>query len=136
LEVQPSSGSLLGRFFDPVGSVYDNFVRVQDQDYDLMVQQASGWMPVPLEVVDLQLRHGDEEQISLSWHLTAVERKRVMRSLGSAENRASLARIRALLVDGSSTVNDHDGPRVLAKGPAPQPATSSPGPASTRPASP
>lgn len=136
LEVQPSSGSLLGRFFDPVGSVYDNFVRVQDQDYDLMVQQASGWMTVPLEVVDLQLRHGDEEQISLSWHLTAVERKRVMRSLGSAENRASLARIRELLVDGSSTVNDHDGPRVLAKGPAPQPATSSPGPASTRPASP
>ena len=48
-----------------MGSVYDNVVRVQDQDYDLMLQQASAWADFPLEVVDIQLRHGDEEQISL-----------------------------------------------------------------------
>ena len=121
LAVHPSSGSLFGRFFDPVGSVYDNFVRVQDQDYDLMLKQASGWMPVPMEVIDLQLRHSDEEQISLSWHLTALERARVLRSLSSPENKAALLRVQEVLqLRPGSPV--HDGiPPVLAADPAPRP---------------
>ncbi|MBP6313276.1 MAG: patatin-like phospholipase family protein [Flavobacteriales bacterium] len=86
LKIHPSSGSLLARLLDPAGSVYSNFVRVQDQDYDLMLQQASGWTEVPLQVIDVQLRHDEEEQISLSWHLTALERSRVLRTIHSAEN--------------------------------------------------
>jgi hypothetical protein len=136
LEVHPSSGSLFGRFFDPVGSVYDNFVRVQDQDHDLMMQQASGWMPVPMDVVDLQLRHGDAEQISLSWHLTAVERKRVLRSLGSAENRAALSRLQVLLMPSTPTPIDDGAPPILVADPAQPRPGSSPGPAGTRRASP
>jgi hypothetical protein len=90
LEVKPSSGSLIGRMLDPVGSVYDNVVRVQDQDYDFMLRQASAWTDFPMEVIDIQLRHDESEQISLSWHLTAIERKRVLRSIHSAENHGRL----------------------------------------------
>jgi len=86
MEVASSSASLLARVLDPVGSVYDNFVRVQDQDYDLMLAQAGAWADFPLRVVDVQLRHGNDERISLSWHLTALERKRVLRSVDAAEN--------------------------------------------------
>lgn len=94
LDVHPSSSSLIGRMVDPIGSVYDNFVRVQDQDYDLMVQQFSGDNGFPLRVIDVQLRHSDEEQISLSWHLTALERKRVLRTIGSPENQRAFGRLR------------------------------------------
>lgn len=121
LEVHPSSGSLFGRFFDPVGSVYDNFVRMQDQDYDLMIQQASGWMPVPMEVIDLQLRHSEDEQISLSWHLTALERSRVLRSLSSPENQAALARVREVLRPSPDHRPADGVPPILAADRAPRP---------------
>jgi len=98
LEVKPSSNSLIGRLFDPVGSVYSNVVRVQDQDYDYVMKQASAWCEFPFEVIDIQLRHGESEQISLSWHLTAVERKRVIRSIYSEENQEAFARFRELVM--------------------------------------
>lgn len=97
LEVRPSAHSLFSRLTDPVGSIYDNFVRIQDQDYDLMLRQASGWTKFPMEVVDIQLRHTNEEHISLSWHLTALERTRVLRSLETGENQRSFKRLMTLL---------------------------------------
>lgn len=103
LEVKPSNSSLVGRILDPLGSVYDNVVRVQDQDYDLMLHQAGAWADFPMEVIDIQLRHTDAEQISLSWHLTALERKRVLRSIGSDENRKAFARLQEL-VKGEAAV--------------------------------
>nr|MDQ3101842.1 hypothetical protein [Bacteroidota bacterium] len=57
-----------------------------DQDYDLMLHQASGWTEFPLQVIDVELRHSREEQISLSWHLTAIEKKRVLRSIDLPDN--------------------------------------------------
>jgi len=101
LEVKPVTGSLLSRLFDPVGSVYDNFVKVQDQDYDLMLKQTEAWADFPLEVVDLQLRHDEMDEISLSWHLTALEKKQVLHTIGSPENRAAFERLRELVLGSS-----------------------------------
>lgn len=97
LEVHPSSGSLIGRVLDPIGSVYDNFVRVQDQDFDFMLRLVPAMGAVPLEVIDLQLWHDEQERISLSWHLTRVERERVLRSVRSPANKAAFARLVRLL---------------------------------------
>ncbi|MEO8590759.1 MAG: hypothetical protein ABI432_15395 [Flavobacteriales bacterium] len=117
LEVKPSSGSLVGRMLDPIGSVYDNFVRVQDQDYDLLLKLTGGNHAVPMRIIDLQLRHDEEEQISLSWHLTALERKRVLRTINSAENRLAFEElIDAFQGQGMS-------PTLAANAKAPAPAT-------------
>lgn len=122
LEVKPSSGSLIGRMLDPIGSVYDNVVRVQDQDYDLMLQQASAWVDFPMEVIDIQLRHDEAEQISLSWHLTALERKRVLRSINSAENVKAFGRFRELILGAAppTALAADDGERAQATDPAPR----------------
>ncbi|MCB0769155.1 MAG: patatin-like phospholipase family protein [Flavobacteriales bacterium] len=119
LEVKPSSASLIGRVLDPVGSVYDNVVRVQDQDYDLLLQQVSTWADFPVEMIDIQLRHGDEEQISLSWHLTALERKRVLRSIRSEENQRAFDRFKNVVL-GNGT------PMTLAVGDTAQDPTMDP----------
>ncbi len=97
LEVREVSGTLLARLLDPAQNVYGNFVRVQDQDYDLMMQQVSTWTGVPVRVVDLQLRHDEQDEISLSWHLTAVEKQQVKRTLRSPENREAFATITGAL---------------------------------------
>ncbi|HMQ75688.1 MAG TPA: patatin-like phospholipase family protein [Flavobacteriales bacterium] len=93
LEVREVSASLLGRLLDPARNVYGNFVRVQDQDYDQLMQELSTWSAVPVRVVDLQLRHDEREEISLSWHLTAVEKMQVQRALQSGENQAGFTGI-------------------------------------------
>lgn len=116
LEVQRKNSSMFARVFDPVGSVYDNFLHAQDQDYDLMVQQASGWTDFPLHLVDLELQRGAEEQIALSWHLTALERKRVLKSLDTPQNEAAFALLKRLLPGSGGTA-------ILVDGSAPAPAT-------------
>ncbi|MBV6405682.1 MAG: hypothetical protein GFGODING_02462 [Flavobacteriales bacterium] len=97
LEVHEVGSSLLGRLLDPARNVYGNFVRVQDQDYDGMMQEISTWTEVPVQVVDLQLRHDEREEISLSWHLTAVEKDQVHRALWSLENRRGFEAVRRAL---------------------------------------
>ena len=109
---------MLGRLWDPIGSVYGNVVRSQDQDYDLMVKQAEAWMPVPLHVIDMQLRHDDEEEISLSWHLTALEKAQVLATIGSPDNQAALERFTELLM-GEGTLarpEAHGAPPAVAAG--------------------
>lgn len=98
LEVKPVNGSMLGRLAEPVGSVYDNFIRIQDQDFDLALKTAEAWMTVPLDVLDLQLWMKDDAEISLSWHLTAVEKKMVLATIDEAGNQEAFSRLQNLLV--------------------------------------
>jgi hypothetical protein len=134
LDVRPIGTSLLGRIMDPVGSIYDNFVRVQDQDYDLMLHQAGGWTDFPLQVIDLELRHTREEQISLSWHLTALERKRVLWSITSPSNQRAFGLLRDAVYDGNGpfepTVAARTAP-VQEGDPSPRSQGSSRGPTGT-----
>ena len=121
LDVKPVGGSLFGRLMDPVGSIYGNFVKGQDQDYDLALKTADAWVDFPLYVVDLQLRHADEDEISLSWHLTAVEKKQVLSTIDAQENQAALSELRNLVLGGTevTALPSHGTPPAPAKGPAP-----------------
>lgn len=105
LEVKPVNGSLISRLFDPVGTVYDNFVKSQDQDYDLMMKQAEAWCTFPVDLIDLSLRHDDADEISLSWHLTALEKKHVLQTIGSPDNRMAFAHLRDLVIGSGPLVN-------------------------------
>jgi hypothetical protein len=104
LDVKPISSSLISRLIDPVGSVYDNFVRVQDQDYDLMIKQSESWADFPLDVIDLSLWHDDAEEISLSWHLTAVEKMHVINTVHLQQNQAAFSRLRELVMGSTPLV--------------------------------
>lgn len=94
LEVLPRSNTIWERIFDPVGSVYGNFVKSQDQDYDLMLRLASGWADFPIDLADLQLRHDKQLAISLSWHLTALEKQHVLHTITSPGNQRVLEHLR------------------------------------------
>ncbi|MBP7513668.1 MAG: patatin-like phospholipase family protein [Flavobacteriales bacterium] len=110
LEVKPVNSSLVGRLLDPVGSVYDNFVKSQDQDYDLMMKQAEAWCAFPVDLVDLSLRHDDDDEISLSWHLTAIEKRQVLQTISSPDNQTAFARLRELVLGSTPLVSAHVPP--------------------------
>ncbi len=99
IEPREAGRSMLGRLLAPMGTVYDNVVRGQDLEHDRMMQMASAWSDFPITTVELELHRPREEPVSLSWHLTALERRRVFRSLDTPQNHAAL-RLLQQLVEG------------------------------------
>ncbi len=92
----PGTTSLFGRLFTPAGNVYKNVIDVQDHDYDLALANASSWASFPIDVIDLEIHKNPDEEISLSWHLTALEKRQVLTSISSPANQAAFARLREL----------------------------------------
>lgn len=122
LKVRNVGQSLLGRLFQPVGSVYGNFIRAQDQDFDLALKAADAWMPVPLDVINLQLWLDKDAQVSLSWHLTALEKRLVLSMVHTPDNRESLETLHRLVLGEPALSAAPAGgiPTAPATGPAPQ----------------
>lgn len=84
----------LGR---PMGSFYGNLFQVQDFNQNQQIQMADLWCKSPIEIVDLQLRNELNDRISLSWHLTNKEKRKVLESINLPENQTSMKKIIELL---------------------------------------
>lgn len=81
----------------PIESLYGNIFNVQDYSQDQLLEYAGLWFDGNLEVINLQLRNQKPDKISLSWHLTEKEKKKVLNSIYLPENRSAIERIRRLL---------------------------------------
>ncbi|CAN5432622.1 hypothetical protein BH10BAC1_BH10BAC1_02900 [soil metagenome] len=81
----------------PMGSFYGHLFEVQDYNQNQQIQIADLWCKSQIDIVDLQLRNELNDRISLSWHLTNKEKRKVMASLQLPENKEAIKRIVALL---------------------------------------
>ena len=81
----------------PIESLYGNIFNVQDYSQDQLLEYAGLWFDGKLEVINLQLRNQKPDKISLSWHLTEKEKKKVFNSIYLPENKEAIERIRKLL---------------------------------------
>ncbi len=84
----------LGR---PMGSFYGNLFDVQDFNQNALIQMADYWSSSKIEFIDLQLRNEKTDHISLSWHLTNKEKKKILASIYLPENQTAIRRIVELL---------------------------------------
>lgn len=91
-----NDGSLLKRLFKPLGNVTGNMLRIQDMRHDMQLDKVDTWTEFPVHHVSLALDHDKQEEISLSWHLTAVEKERVLAEAYSEQNKVQLARLQGL----------------------------------------
>ncbi|MBA3705939.1 MAG: patatin-like phospholipase family protein [Bacteroidetes bacterium] len=91
------SQTLMQALSRPMGSFYGNLFAVQDYNQNQQIQMASSWCKSPIEIIDLQLRNNSKDHISLSWHLTNKEKKKVLESISLPENQAAMKRIVVLL---------------------------------------
>ncbi len=96
-KIRKSSHSMLERLVTPMGSLYGNLFNMQDLDQDQLLQHAATGFDAPLDVVTFQLRHDKEDRISLSLHLTALEKRRIKSAVRTDENQAALKRLKKLL---------------------------------------
>jgi hypothetical protein len=91
------SNTFLKAISSPLGSIYGNLFAMQDYDHDQLMQYASEWFNNDIHVIDFVLHHKDEQQLSMSWHLTESEKKEVLNSIEYQDNQRSLARLKKLL---------------------------------------
>lgn len=94
-----SSNSLMNIVSNPVGNIYSNMFNMQDFNHDQLIQYAGSWFDAPIDVIDLQLKSHDvdENNISMSWHLTSKEKIRIRESVKFPENQESIKKLQELL---------------------------------------
>lgn len=71
----------------PLNSFYGNLFTVQDYNTDHSVAQISSWLPAPVDLIEFELKNEQPDLISLSWHLTAREKNKVISSMQEEQNR-------------------------------------------------
>lgn len=81
----------------PAESLYDNLFAVQDLNQNALLTYAGLWFDGKIDVVDFELRNEKPDKISLSWHLTKKEKKKVMESIHLPENQLAFKRLKVLL---------------------------------------
>ena len=77
--------TLVDQFTAPLGSMYGNFTRMQDYNADQMIRYFSTWYETEIDVITLQLYQEQESKISLSWHLTEAEKRRITEAVTSED---------------------------------------------------
>ena len=96
VEDNPSQ-TLMEALTRPMGSFYGDLFDVQDFNQNQQIQVADLWCKSKIEIIDLQLNNLDNDHISLSWHLTNKEKKKVLKSIDLPENQYGIKRIVELL---------------------------------------
>ena len=94
---QDSEPSLFGQMTAPVGTVYGNFTRMQDFAHDEQLLYLQEWLELPTHLITFSLHQLPEEKISLSWHLTAAEKRRIEGAIHSADFTEPFARFQEVL---------------------------------------
>lgn len=92
-ETEEGVGSLFYRVFRPLGSLYGNFTRTQDYDSDQLLLYFSNCFNTEISVIPLILDR-TKRNISLSWHLTALEKEQIEASIQSPLNERSFNKLK------------------------------------------
>jgi hypothetical protein len=81
---------MFDKLFLPFGNMYGNFPRVQDLDQDELIMNSQLYKEGLVNVVTFNLRESPQDKISLSWHLTGQEKKKIVEAVNSTENRREI----------------------------------------------
>lgn len=76
-----SATSLLSKILAPFGNVYSNVLKSQDYSNDQLMQEFQMHFDHRLEIQSFNLINDDKVKISLSWHMTALEKKLIKDAL-------------------------------------------------------
>ena len=97
LKTKKKSNSLLSEIASPFGSIYGNWFNVQDYNNQETVNYMKGWFKGNVDVLSYELYKSEQENISLSWHLTTREKHQVVNSLTLTNNLITEQRLNNLI---------------------------------------
>jgi hypothetical protein len=88
--------TIVEKLMTPMKNVSGNFLVMQDYNFDRYLQYARSWMKVPMDVVIFQMPE-TEDRVSLSWHLTEIEKQFLKQAALNPENKRSLDELLQLI---------------------------------------
>ena len=91
------SGSIMQRLFTPFASVYGNILKTHDYNNDQLLKNALEWFPGKMDVVSFYLNQDENQEISMSFHLTELDKKKIISAFNSKDNQNSLERLLELI---------------------------------------
>lgn len=97
VEPQIEHSSILDKIINPIGSFYDNYFNDQDYNMTQILTLTSGVIDVPLYHIPLEIRNATDDHISLSWHLTELEKIKIINAIELPWNQKSIKRLNTLL---------------------------------------
>lgn len=92
-----SHPTIVDKILNPIGSFYGNLFNDQDYNFDQLLKVLEADYPVPIHQIPFEITYEPGDKIALSWHLTALEKQRIARSVSHPRNLASASRLLELL---------------------------------------
>lgn len=92
--------TLMELAISPLGNVYENMFRIQDYQHDQLIMYADKWFKGKMEFIELDLNppsKPSEEIISMNFHLTSLEKRRIMKAVNAPENIAAIRTLKRML---------------------------------------
>ncbi|MEM9897403.1 MAG: patatin-like phospholipase family protein, partial [Bacteroidota bacterium] len=101
-EIEPlSTPSIVDRITYPVASVYNNLINMQDNRNQRKLGQLRSHLRKNLELIELSYDSDPDQnqttRASLSWHLTASEKRNILSNIKLEENQRQLKRLDSLM---------------------------------------
>lgn len=92
--------SLAEKLISPLGNVYENMFRIQDYQNEQLLMYTDKWFPGRLDYVELDINppsRPSDQLLSMSFHLTTLEKELILDAIEAPENKASIAKLKQLL---------------------------------------
>ncbi len=89
--------TVLDKIVNPIGSFYGNYFNDQDYNMDQILELTSDLIAVPLYHIPLEIRNNPGDHIALSWHLTELEKLKVINSIEMPWNQKAIKELERLL---------------------------------------
>jgi hypothetical protein len=110
--------SIYQKFFNPIGSLYNNWNTLQDVQNDNLINYTQSWLKTSIELVEFRYEPKNEDweilkeknidiqkldkkikqdRASLSWHLTTREKESLYRTIYESNNTHSMNRLSKIL---------------------------------------
>ena len=89
--------SFLDKLTLPFGNMYKNFPRVQDFNQDELIELGTQSLDFPIDFISFNLIERRSDRISLSWHLTKQEKRKIFEAFDTPANQVSMNKLIRLI---------------------------------------
>lgn len=96
-----SKSTISELMLSPLGNVYDNLSKIQDYQNEQLFMYAQTWYKGKITFVEMDLNpplKPEGEVISMNFHLTSLEKKRIHKAIELPENKAAINKLKKILL--------------------------------------
>ncbi len=95
--VKNTKNSLYEHLIMPVGNIIGNMLKVQDYNNSELLERTINNYPIAIHHYDLYVEESENQNVSMSWHLTKLDCQKIYQSIKTTHNRKTIMQIKQLL---------------------------------------